>query len=98
MTLWYRPPELLLGATVYGPEVDVWSVGCVFGEMLLRRPPLPGRDEADQLELICRLCGTPSEANWAGVSRLPMYDKMLGSRQAQQGLAPRQLVAKLSKT
>lgn len=42
VTLWYRPPELLLGETVYDGMVDMWGVGCVFGEMLKRRAILPG--------------------------------------------------------
>ena len=45
VTLWYRPPELLLGATDYGPAVDLWSVGCVFAEVLLGKPLIQGRTE-----------------------------------------------------
>ena len=42
VTRWYRPPEVLFGAPLYGPAVDMWSIGCVFAEMLLRTPLLPG--------------------------------------------------------
>ncbi|MQM00453.1 hypothetical protein Taro_033180 [Colocasia esculenta] len=49
VTLWYRPPELLLGSTDYGASVDLWSVGCVFAELLLRKPILPGRTEVINL-------------------------------------------------
>lgn len=45
VTLWYRPPELLLGSTDYGKSVDLWSVGCVFAELLLGKPILQGRTE-----------------------------------------------------
>jgi serine/threonine protein kinase len=45
VTLWYRPPELLLGSTDYGASVDLWSVGCVFAELLLGKPILQGRTE-----------------------------------------------------
>ncbi|KAG8087463.1 hypothetical protein GUJ93_ZPchr0010g10996 [Zizania palustris] len=45
ITLWYRPPELLLGATNYAEAVDIWSVGCLFAEFLLRKPLFPGRTE-----------------------------------------------------
>ena len=45
VTLWYRPPELLLGSTDYGASVDLWSVGCVFAELLLGKPVLQGRTE-----------------------------------------------------
>lgn len=96
ITLWYRPPELLLGATQYGPAVDLWSVGCVFGEMLMRKPTLPGKDEADQFDLICRLCGTPAEASWPGVSKLPFYDKLVTN--ASRPNYPRVLAEKLGRT
>ncbi|PNX91220.1 cyclin-dependent kinase, partial [Trifolium pratense] len=45
ITLWYRPPELLLGTTRYGPAVDMWSVGCIFAELLHGKPIFPGKDE-----------------------------------------------------
>ena len=49
VTLWYRAPELLLGAERYGPEVDMWSIGCIFGELLLKEPLLQGKNEVEQL-------------------------------------------------
>ncbi|OZJ04929.1 hypothetical protein BZG36_02655 [Bifiguratus adelaidae] len=52
MTLWYRPPELLLGETAYGPEADMWSVGCLVVELFTKRAIFPGRDEISQLESI----------------------------------------------
>ncbi|KAL8150648.1 hypothetical protein V2J09_020456 [Rumex salicifolius] len=64
VTLWYRPPELLLGATNYGPSVDLWSVGCVFGEVLLGKPLLQGRTEVEQLHKIFKLCGSPPDEYW----------------------------------
>lgn len=45
VTLWYRPPELLLGSTDYGVSVDLWSVGCVFAELIIGKPILQGRTE-----------------------------------------------------
>lgn len=45
VTLWYRPPELLLGATDYGVAVDLWSTGCILAEMLAGKPIMPGRTE-----------------------------------------------------
>ena len=74
ITLWYRPPELLLGATRYGPEVDLWSVGCIFAELLLGRPLFPGADEAQQLDKITRLLGTPTEETMPGCSRLKYWE------------------------
>ncbi|KAK1376089.1 putative serine/threonine-protein kinase [Heracleum sosnowskyi] len=70
VTLWYRPPELLLGATHYGIGVDLWSAGCIFGELLAGKPIMPGRTEVEQLHKIFKLCGSPSEDYWKK-SRLP---------------------------
>lgn len=70
ITRWYRPPELLFGARHYGGAVDVWSVGIVFAELVLRNPYLPGDTDIHQIELICRNLGTPTEDNWPGVSTL----------------------------
>ncbi|XP_022137493.1 probable serine/threonine-protein kinase At1g54610 [Momordica charantia] len=64
VTLWYRPPELLLGATVYGIGVDLWSAGCILAELLAGRPIMPGRTEVEQLHKIFKLCGSPSEDYW----------------------------------
>lgn len=52
VTLWYRSPELLLGAEKYGPEIDMWSVGCIFAELLTREPLFQGKDEVDQLSKV----------------------------------------------
>lgn len=60
VTRWYRAPELLCEAATYGPAVDVWSVACIFGEILARRPLFQGSSTRTQLELIMRLLGTPS--------------------------------------
>ncbi|XP_031405919.1 protein IMPAIRED IN BABA-INDUCED STERILITY 1 [Punica granatum] len=70
VTLWYRPPELLLGSTDYGASVDLWSVGCVFAEILLGKPILQGRTEVEQLHKIFKLCGSPPDDYWKK-SRLP---------------------------
>ncbi|XP_059308110.1 cyclin-dependent kinase C-1 isoform X3 [Lycium ferocissimum] len=80
ITLWYRPPELLLGATKYGPAVDMWSVGCIFAELLYGKPILPGKNEPEQLNKIFELCGTPDEINWPGVSKIPWYSKFKPAR------------------
>ncbi len=70
VTLWYRAPEILLGAKEYACPVDVWSCGCVFGEMASGSPMFPGDSEIDQLFRIFRLLGTPDESAWEGVSKL----------------------------
>ncbi|ORX90871.1 Pkinase-domain-containing protein [Basidiobolus meristosporus CBS 931.73] len=73
ITLWYRPPELLLGGTKYGPEVDMWSVGCIMMELFLRKPLFQGKDEISQLQLIYDLLGTPTPESWPTISKLPWY-------------------------
>ncbi|KAK7353792.1 hypothetical protein VNO80_19244 [Phaseolus coccineus] len=64
VTLWYRPPELLLGATLYGVGIDLWSAGCILAELLAGKPIMPGRTEVEQLHKIFKLCGSPSEEYW----------------------------------
>jgi len=76
VTLWYRAPELLLGAKVYGAAIDVWSLGCIFAELVLRKPLLPGQGEIDQIDKIFKLLGTPTEASWPGSSQLPHMKKV----------------------
>jgi cyclin-dependent kinase 1 len=70
VTLWYRPPEILLGSHTYAPPVDVWAIGTIFVEMVTKRPLFPGDSEIDQLFKIFRQLGTPSEEVWPGVTQL----------------------------
>ncbi|POY71008.1 putative Cyclin-dependent kinase [Rhodotorula taiwanensis] len=71
VTLWYRAPELLFGATEYTTAVDIWSIGCIFGELILREPLLPGRGEIDQVNKIFKLLGRPTDEMWPGSRKLP---------------------------
>jgi cyclin-dependent kinase 7 len=73
ITRWYRPPELLYGARQYSGAVDVWSMGMVFAELLLRVPFVPGSTDVEQITKICEAFGTPTEENWPGVTELPNY-------------------------
>eukprot|EP01102_Stenamoeba_stenopodia_P003810 TRINITY_DN13948_c0_g1_i1.p1 TRINITY_DN13948_c0_g1~~TRINITY_DN13948_c0_g1_i1.p1 ORF type:complete len:304 (+),score=72.43 TRINITY_DN13948_c0_g1_i1:52-963(+) len=73
VTLWYRAPEILLGATQYSTPVDIWSVGCIFAEIVTKRPLLPGDSEIDELFKIFIKFGTPNEAVWPGVTSFPNY-------------------------
>lgn len=59
-----RSPELLFGARQYGTGVDMWAVGCILAELLLRVPFLPGESDLDQLTRIFQVFGTPNEQNW----------------------------------
>ncbi|XP_034027825.1 cyclin-dependent kinase 11B isoform X3 [Thalassophryne amazonica] len=76
VTLWYRSPELLLGAKEYSTAVDMWSVGCIFGELLTQKPLFPGKTEIDQINKIFKDLGSPSEKIWPGYSELPAVKKM----------------------
>ncbi|XP_052197580.1 cyclin-dependent kinase C-2-like [Diospyros lotus] len=86
ITLWYRPPELLLGTTKYGPAVDMWSVGCIFAELLHGKPIFPGKDEPEQINKIFELCGAPDESNWPGVSKIPWYNNFKPTRPIKRRL------------
>lgn len=68
VTLWYRAPEILLGVQVYGPEVDVWSMGCIFAELATLEPVFPGDSEIGTIFKILQLLGTPTEDPWPGFS------------------------------
>jgi cyclin-dependent kinase 12/13 len=74
ITLWYRPPELLLGEERYGPSIDVWSCGCILGELFLKRPMFQANAEMAQLEVISKLCGTPTPGAWPNVINLPLWN------------------------
>jgi cyclin-dependent kinase len=67
VTLWYRAPEILLGAKSYSIPIDTWSAGCIFAEMLIGKPIFCGESEIEQLLAIFKILGTPTEKNWPGV-------------------------------
>ena len=67
----YRAPELLLGATEYSTAVDIWSIGCIMGELILKEPLVPGKGEIDQVNKIFKLLGRPTQENWPGFDKLP---------------------------
>lgn len=83
VTLWYRSPEILLGAKTYGTGVDIWSLGCIFAEMSTNQTLFRGDSEIDQLFRIFRTLGTPDERMWHGVSRLPDYKDTFPKWKAQ---------------
>ncbi|RVW35352.1 Cyclin-dependent kinase G-2 [Vitis vinifera] len=66
VTLWYRAPELLLGAKQYSTAIDMWSLGCIMAELLSKEPLFNGKTELDQIDKIFRTLGTPSETIWPG--------------------------------
>eukprot|EP00927_Polykrikos_kofoidii_P036791 TRINITY_DN3103_c1_g2_i1.p2 TRINITY_DN3103_c1_g2~~TRINITY_DN3103_c1_g2_i1.p2 ORF type:complete len:351 (-),score=48.67 TRINITY_DN3103_c1_g2_i1:432-1484(-) len=73
ITIWYRAPEMFLGATLYGMEVDNWSMGCIIAEMIVGTPIFMGDSEFGMLMKIFEAMGTPTEETWPGVSKLPHW-------------------------
>lgn len=71
VTRWYRAPELLFGARKYGVGVDLWAIGCILAELLLRKALLPGETDLDQLSKIFQVMGTPDEQTWPVRKSLP---------------------------
>ncbi|KAL3137604.1 Mitogen-activated protein kinase 4 [Trebouxia sp. C0009 RCD-2024] len=63
VTRWYRAPELLLSCEHYTAAIDIWSVGCILAELLQRKPLFPGKDYIDQLKLIIKTLGSPSDSD-----------------------------------
>uniref|UniRef100_A0A674EQN7 cyclin-dependent kinase n=1 Tax=Salmo trutta TaxID=8032 RepID=A0A674EQN7_SALTR len=68
VTLWYRPPDILLGSTDYSTQIDMWGVGCIFYEMSTGRPLFPGSTVEEELHFIFKLLGTPNETSWPGIT------------------------------
>ena len=79
VTLWYRPPDVLLGSQKYTSAIDIWSVGCIFAEMVNMRPLFPGQKEGDELKRIFKAVGTPNNQNWPGVEDLPQWKNWKGT-------------------
>ncbi|KAJ8300150.1 hypothetical protein KUTeg_021669 [Tegillarca granosa] len=76
VTLWYRPPELLLGERNYGPPIDLWGGGCIMAEMWTRTPIMQGKTEQHQIQLISQLCGSITPEVWPNVDKLELYKTM----------------------
>ncbi|XP_008783260.2 cyclin-dependent kinase F-1-like [Phoenix dactylifera] len=75
-TRWFRAPELLYGSTSYGLEIDLWSLGCIFAELLSLAPLFPGTSDINQLGKIISILGDLTEETWPGCSKLPDYNKI----------------------
>lgn len=87
VTLWYRPPDVLLGSTTYSTQIDIWGIGCIFGEMITGRPLFCGTSDQDQLVKIFSVLGTPTRQDWPGMVDLPEYKKETLPRKKGKGLA-----------
>eukprot|EP01103_Thecamoeba_quadrilineata_P019317 TRINITY_DN7769_c0_g1_i1.p1 TRINITY_DN7769_c0_g1~~TRINITY_DN7769_c0_g1_i1.p1 ORF type:complete len:360 (+),score=60.95 TRINITY_DN7769_c0_g1_i1:62-1081(+) len=79
VTRWYRAPELLFASKAYSYGIDIWAVGCIFAELLLRNPFFPGASDMDQLSLIFKALGTPTEETWPNIKALPGYFEFVPS-------------------
>ena len=73
LTLWYRAPELLLGLNEYSTPIDIWSIGCIFAELILKQPFFKGENEIDQLIKIFNVLGTPDKDIWPEFENMPNY-------------------------
>eukprot|EP00616_Rhizochromulina_sp_CCMP1243_P008961 CAMPEP_0118962686 /NCGR_PEP_ID=MMETSP1173-20130426/927_1 /TAXON_ID=1034831 /ORGANISM="Rhizochromulina marina cf, Strain CCMP1243" /LENGTH=742 /DNA_ID=CAMNT_0006910975 /DNA_START=39 /DNA_END=2268 /DNA_ORIENTATION=+ len=89
ITLWYRPPELLLGQPKYTTSVDMWSAGCILAELILRKPLFPGHTELEQLDLIFRVLGTPTKQTWPNHHMLPKLEVLQPKQTYPCQLEPR---------
>lgn len=74
VTLWYRPPELLLGAKYYDSSVDIWSIACIMYELYTNRPLFMGESEIDQIHKIYNTLGVPKNSDWKDVENLKNYN------------------------
>ncbi|XP_052382826.1 cyclin-dependent kinase 18-like isoform X1 [Oncorhynchus keta] len=86
VTLWYRPPEVLLGTTEYSTPIDMWGVGCILFEMATGRPMFPGSTVKEELHLVFRLIGTPTEDSWPGISSNEEFRSYMFSQYRPQPL------------
>lgn len=77
---------MLLGEEHYGPSIDVWSCGCILGELFLKKPLFQANSEVAQLDIISRICGTPTPAVWPNVIKLPLFHVVKPKKQYRRRL------------
>lgn len=76
VTLWYRAPEVLIGTGNYNESIDMWSVGCIFGELIKKKPIFPADTEMEALSKICKLLGYPDAKTWTDLIRIPGFESL----------------------
>lgn len=86
VTLWYRAPELLFGQRSYTTQIDMWSIGCIFAELVTGSNLFRGDGEYRQVEKILEICGTPDEKSWPILPSLPYYKDMMPKRRYERKL------------
>lgn len=89
LTLWYRAPELILGAEYYSTGIDMWSIGCIFGELLMKKPLFTGESEIGQLIKIFEILGNPTEDTLPGYKTFPYFKEELPYFENGSGLVKR---------
>ncbi|KAL9558070.1 hypothetical protein MBANPS3_001093 [Mucor bainieri] len=82
VTLWYRAPEVLFGDSYYTTAIDLWSAGCIMGELMQHKPLLPGNTEQAQLDMIVKLLGSPNDKIWPGFDKLPAAKMLVLPKQS----------------
>jgi cell division cycle 2-like len=95
VTLWYRAPELLFGETYYGPAIDMWSVGCILGELIRKESIFHGAGELDQIDQIFTLLGIPDDTNWPSFTKLPNANLFRWKKQSSSSDQPSNSLSKL---
>ena len=92
VSLWYRPPELLLGSDLYDEGVDNWGAGCVIGELLDGQPLIKGKNEMDQITKMFKLLRPPDARSWPELTEMPLIKSgavLLPQRAQPMGLLDR---------
>ncbi|VDP76434.1 unnamed protein product [Echinostoma caproni] len=97
-TLWYRPPDVLLGDRNYSGHIDVWGAGCIFYEMAVGRTPFPGESKDNQIQLIFQKLGIPPEAYWPGLRENEKFQQLVLTNTPNITLSSSQFNSSVSKT
>ncbi|KAI1710560.1 protein kinase domain-containing protein [Ditylenchus destructor] len=92
VTLWYRPPDVLLGSTDYSTQIDMWGVGCILFEMLEHKPMFPGSTTNEQLNLIFQKLGTPNDKHYSDIRALPHWKRYHNEYMKFLDYAPKSLI------
>lgn len=86
VSMWYRPPELFIGAENYDSSIDIWSAGCIMGEFWTRRPIMQGNTEKEQLHNILHLCGSISIRDWPNVINYKLFPNLNLPKMLRRGV------------
>ncbi|CAI2372423.1 unnamed protein product [Moneuplotes crassus] len=76
-TRWYKAPEVLLGAKDYDKSIDIWAIGCIFGELLGNKTLFKGCNDIEQIVMVIKTIGTPNDTTWPNFKNLPDFPKLI---------------------